>query len=121
MQRLCDAGAAHTQHERQKLVRQRELITTKPVMARQQPARQSLLDTVAAVRQSRVRELDQTGMNVAKKHTANRSPFIQRLAQVTSPDAKCTSFHLHESLVGGAVEAQNHSLSDQPFRPDMRD
>src|SRR5215204_6541381 len=78
MQRLGYARTAHTQHERQKLMCQGQVIATKPVMARQKPSSQSFLDAVAAVRKSRVRELDQARMDVPKKQAANGRPFIHR-------------------------------------------
>ena len=61
-----------------------QVIATKPVMARQKPSSQSFLDAVAAVRKSRVRELDQARMDVPKKQAANGRPFIHRFL-VSSP------------------------------------
>lgn len=67
LDRQRHAGAPYAQHDRQKLVRQRQVIAIEPVAAHEQPPRQALLDVVAPIRERRMRGLDLKGLHVAQQ------------------------------------------------------
>ena len=51
-------GSPHAQHDRQELVRERDLVAVYAVVGHQQPARQTLIDRTATVCQGGLRGLD---------------------------------------------------------------
>ncbi len=56
-----------TLHDAQELMREREFVAIKAVVAHEQPAGQPLLDAVAAVGHGRIGGLDLEGLHVTEK------------------------------------------------------
>jgi hypothetical protein len=53
----CDPSSPDTKHQRQKLVGERNLIASQTVIGHEQPARQPLLKSSGAIRESGIRSL----------------------------------------------------------------
>jgi hypothetical protein len=76
-----DTGAVDTEHHRQELLRHRELVTARPVMRHQQPARQALVERLVAIAGGGLRHLRLEGERVAEQQRPQRRALLDRLAE----------------------------------------
>jgi hypothetical protein len=116
--RAADTGAAHAEHARQQLLRQRQDARPEAVAGHEQPARQALADGVAAVAGGDLPGLVAEGIGVAQhlRHQAGALP--QRLLESVGWHAQGEARRLHHRLLGRAVGAQRQSQAHHAFPAD---
>jgi hypothetical protein len=76
MQLFSHPGPADTQHDRQELMSQHKFVFVDPVMAHEQPARQSLRQRIAGVGKSSVGKLDLVALRIAEQEPASLEAFF---------------------------------------------
>ena len=115
-------GSPHAQHDRQELVRERDLVAVYAVVGHQQPARQTLIDRTATVCQGGLRGLDHETVDVVEEHPVQCDAGGNRLAQFLRRQPLSSATNLHIGFVCGTVAiAQDYRHARHAFTADDAD
>jgi len=112
------AGPPDPQHQRQKLMRERNIVSVQTVVAHEDPAGEALIDGEAAVGQSRVGHLDGDRVDIAQEKLAQGGAGIHRGPEVLGPHPQGCSGHLDEGQVGRAVHGEDDRHSHHALPAD---
>lgn len=122
MKHLCHAGTPYAQHQREKLVGQRELVGLDSVVARQQPTAAALRHRVQAIASRGLHDLREEGAVVAKQQPAERIVPAGFLLQHLGPHPQRFARRLNEIPAEHGVDAEQDRYADHPlvaYRPDF--
>ncbi|KAL5684484.1 hypothetical protein EMGR_000518, partial [Emarellia grisea] len=100
-----DAGASHAQHQRQELVRQRQILTVGAVQGHRDPTRETLIDRELSVAQDGVGQLDREGLGIQQKAVLQRTAGLDRAIEGRDLDPKCPARDLNEGGVRLPIRA----------------
>ena len=115
------AGTVRTEHEAEKLVRERELLAVDAVVRHEKPARQSLFDLAAAVGECGCRGLRQERMRETQHRAMQRIAALVGFAQAGRADAQALAGSLDVGCVLGPIASQHDCQTGHAFAADDAD
>ena len=115
------AGAAHPEHVREHLVRQRQHVGAGALAAEQQPARESLLNRVERVAGRGLRRHREQRARVAQEAALELLVAAEGVARVLGLHPQRAPVHLHQRLVRGGVRAEQHRDAAHALAPGQPD
>lgn len=121
LQVLRHARASATQHERQKLVGQRDFIAVCPVTGHEQPPGEALVDGETAKGQGRVGYLDRYSVQVTKEHPLQHGAVFHRIPEIARCHAQGRSCDLHKGQVRRAVHVEEDDRPSHALPTDIAD
>jgi hypothetical protein len=105
---LSHPGAPDAKHLREKLVRERELVSRHPIMRHEQPSGAALFHIMSAIAAHRLRELCEKRLGVKIQRFDKLTTPLYLLAQVAGLEYQRSTRHLPKRLACAPLRAQKH-------------
>ena len=108
LERDCHTGSRRPEHGGKELMGKGNFVAVHTISRHEQPARQTLLDLAAPVRQGGLGGLDHEGMCIAQQRLVQGNALADGLAQSASRQALALPRDLHVGLVRSSVVVAHH-------------
>lgn len=118
VERRCDAWTANRKHQRNELVRQRNLVAWYTVVTHQKPSGQSLVHPVQRVRNRSVGKLNREGLNATDHHPGEIPVKIHPLPECAELHPVAVSFDLHDDVVDAELYTHRSRSRNVTFTPE---
>ena len=120
-QDIRDAGAADSEHQGQKFVRERELIGLAAVAGRQEPAAAALLHGVQAIAGGALHGLSEEGGFVTEDEHSQIDESVRGFDKSRRVDPLGSAIDLRVAPAGNSIRAHQQDAADYSFAPDRAD
>src|SRR5262249_24133736 len=121
LQRICHAGSAHAEHEREKLMRENEFVGFDAILCHQQPTRQPFLNRPMSVGERGTARLDGENVSETQKASEKGRTLVHRFAQIISRYALGVALNLDEDIAGRSICSKHDRLAGHALAADDGD